>query len=78
MLEMGAMVVGLLLGFAVGRWWILAVAFLWLLVLVDYELDEVSPAYFVTAAVVLTSAGLAVGVLLRRGLGRLRRRFGAP
>ena len=73
MLAAAVVAVSLVVGFAIGEWWVLALAPLWLLVLVDYEIDEVGPAFFVLGAISLTAATLAGGVLLRRSLRRLLR-----
>jgi len=73
LLEAAVVTVGLVVGFAIGEWWVLALAPLWLVVLVDYEIDEVGAAVFVLGAISLTAATLAGGVLLRRSLRRLLR-----
>jgi hypothetical protein len=64
--------VGLVLGLIVGRWWILAAAVgIGAYITVMSEVDEVPPWFLGAAYAALAGAGIAVGVAVRT---RLRRR----
>ena len=73
MLYLILVVTGLILGLAVGRWWTLvAAAGFGVWVAVVSEVDEVPPWFLGAAYAVLAAAGIAVGVVVRKGT-RLRR-----
>ena len=68
----GIVIGGLVVGFLIGRWWALALAFLWpLLVAIFWDADgdmNLAGGVFLTLLITvpIQAAGIAAGVLLRR------------
>jgi hypothetical protein len=73
MAQLIAIAAGLVIGFAVGRWWILLLAIgfaVWIGVVTD--VDEVPPWLLAAGYGAVSAAGLALGVLARRHVRRSR------
>ena len=67
--ELALILIGLIVGAAVERWWaLLAAVALGVWIFLVTEVDEVPPWFLGLAYGVLAGAGVAAGVLVRRSL----------